>query len=171
MALQLAEGTAAAYSPTVAELDAEARAAGNRRDLAQRIGDSVFATEWPAEVSQISVNALDDHMIVGIRILGVKFHRPITRPEFASEIAALAGRAFAAAPSAEELDIWASVPIGVAKGVVVSGDLARPTSRTVFSVTARRSESAAALEARLDVRNGGVFWDEQWAQSAFRSSQ
>lgn len=171
MALQLAEGAAGAYSPTVAELDAEARAAGNRRDLAQRIGDSVFATEWPAEVSQISVNALDDHMIVGIRILGVKFHHPITRSEFASEIAALAGRAFAAAPSAEELDIWASVPIGVAKGVVVSGDLARPTSRTVFSVTARRSESAAALEARLDVRNGGVFWDEQWAQSAFRSSQ
>jgi ABC-type amino acid transport substrate-binding protein len=168
LVLQLAAGTAAAYSPTVAELDAEARAAGNRRDLAQQIGDSVFATEWPAEVSQISANALDDHLIVGIRVLGVKFHHPITRAEFASEIAALAGKGFAAAPAAEEIDIWASVPVGVAKGVVVSGDLARPTSRTVFSVTARRGESAAALEARLDASNGSVFWDEQWAQSAFR---
>ncbi len=171
LALQAAQGAAAAYSPTVAELDAQARAAGNRRDLATQIGDSVFGTPWPAEVSQISANALGDHLIVGIRILGVKFHQPVTREEFVSEVAALAEKAFAAAPSAEEVDIWASVPISVAKGVIVSGDLAKPTSRTVFSVTARRGEVTPALETRLGMPNDGVFWDEQWARTAFKSPE
>ena len=47
----------AAYAPSVAQLDATARAVGNRRDVAQRIGASIFSTRWPAEVSQISANS------------------------------------------------------------------------------------------------------------------
>jgi hypothetical protein len=164
-------GVAAAYAPTVAQLDAAARAAGNRRDVAQRIGASIFAVRWPAEVSQISANDLAGHLIVGVRIVGVKFHRPITRDEFVSEIAALVEMTIAAAPATEEIDLWASVPIGVAKGVVVSGDLARPTSRTVFSVSVRRGENAAALRARLAAENGnGVFWDGAWTRTAFKGA-
>ena len=168
MGLAIAGGTVAAYSPSVAELDAAARAAGNRRDVAQHIGASIFSTRWAAEVSQISANELAGHLIVGIRVLGVKFHRRMTRDEFVSEVVALVERAFAAAPAAEEIDLWASVPISVAKGVVVSGDLAKPTSRTVFSLSVRRGESAAALRARISGATDGVFWDAEWAQSAFK---
>lgn len=161
-------GTAAAYTPTVAELDASARAAGNRRDIAERIGASVFASRWAAQVSQISANALEGHVIVGIRVLGVKFHQPVTRDEFESEIVKLVEMAFAAVPSTEEVDLWASVPISVTKGAVVSGDLAKPTSRTVFSLSVRRGENAESLRARVNHAGDGVFWDEQWAHAAFR---
>ncbi|MBV8197248.1 MAG: hypothetical protein JO263_03875 [Candidatus Eremiobacteraeota bacterium] len=160
---------AAAYVPSVADLDAAARAVGNRRDVAQKIGVSVFRTTWSAQVSQISANELGSHLILGIRVWGVKFHRPMTRDEFAGEIVALVGRAFAAAPAAEEADVWASVPIDVAKGVVVSGDLAKPTSRTVFSLTTRPSESASSLRSRVIAGGNGVFWDPRWAATAFRT--
>jgi hypothetical protein len=146
-----------AYSPTVAELDADARAAGNRIDVAERIGDRVFKTAWPAQVSQISANALGKHVIVGIRVWGVKFHHPLTRGEFLDEVASLIRTAFAAAPEAEEVDLWASVPIEVGKGVIVSGDLAKPTTRTVYSVSVRRGENPQA------------YWDQDWEHSAFNS--
>ncbi len=94
-------------------------------------------------MTQISANQLGSHLIVGIRLWGVKFHHPITRDEFVGEVVTLVQRTFAAAPATEEIDVWASVPIAVAKGAVVSGDLAKPTSRTVFSLTVRRSETAA----------------------------
>ncbi len=166
--MEIARGAAPAYAPSVAQLDATARAAGNRRDVAQRVGASIFSIRWAAEVSQISANELAGHLILGIRILGVKFHRPLTRGEFASEVARLVEASFAAAPATEEVDLWASVPIGVGKGVVVSGDLAKPTSRTVFSVSTRRGESASSLRARLTGSSEGVFWDVQWVRTAFR---
>ena len=160
-------GVAQAHSPTVAELDADARAAGNRIDIAQRIGDSIFRTTWAAQVSQISANAIGKHVIVGIRVWGVKFHHPITREEFLDEMALLVRTAFAGAPEAEEVDLWASVPIAVGKGVIVSGDLAKPTTRTVFSVSVRRGESPGAV---LTGGSGSTaFWDQEWERSAFKS--
>lgn len=168
LAFGASSGLAAAYMPSVADLDASARAVGNRRDIAQRIGEAVFTTHWSAQVSQISANQLGTHLIVGIRIWGVKFHHPMTREQFIDEVISLVKRAFAAAPSVEEIDLWASVPIGVAKGVVVTGDLAKPTSRTVFSLTARRTESVAALRARAGGAADDVFWDARWTRSAFR---
>ncbi|MBV9234047.1 MAG: hypothetical protein JO030_08400 [Candidatus Eremiobacteraeota bacterium] len=166
-----AGAAASAYVPSVADLDAAARSVGNRRDVAQRIGESVFRTQWAAQVSQISANKLGGHLIVGVRLWGVKFHGPLTRERFVDEIVALVARAFVAAPDAEEADVWTSVPISVAKGVVVSGDLAKPTSRTVFSVTVRRSESLASLRHRIGAGGSGVFWDAQWAASAFVASE
>lgn len=157
----------AAYSPTVTQLDAQARAAGNKRDIAERIGDAIFAKQWAAEITQIAANELDGHLIVGIRVLGVKFHRTLTRGEFAAEVVALVESAFAAANAAEEVDLWVSVPINVEKGAVVSGDLAKPTARTVFSVSVRRGESTASLQSRVLAGTGGVFWDPAWGRSAF----
>jgi hypothetical protein len=165
-----ASGIAAAHAPSVADLDAAARAVGNRRDLAERIGLSIFATQWAAEVSQISANSVEGHLVVGIRIWGVKFHTPMTREQFVDEVVSIVERAFAAAPATEEVDVWASVPITIPKGEIVSGDLAKPTDRTVFSVTVRRGESAAALRARAADLSGDVFWDPLWARSAFKAS-
>jgi hypothetical protein len=160
---------AGAAVPSVADLDATARAAGNRADVATHIGENIFGFAWPAQVSQISANELDRHLIVGIRIWGVKFHSEMTRAAFVGEVVALVQKAFAAAPRVEEVDIWASVPIEVGKGVIVSGDLAKPTSRTVFSLSARRGESAAEIVSRADQTTGtDVFWDEEWARAAFK---
>lgn len=170
LTIGLASGAVRASAPSVADLDAAARAVGNRRDLAVQIGQAVFATRWPAEVSQISANDLDGHLIVGIRIWGVKFHQPITREEFVSEVVSLIAQVFATAPTVEEIDAWASVPISVGKGVIVSGDLAKPTSRTVFSITVRRGETPAAVKARASATADGVFWDADWARTAFREA-
>ncbi|HEY1655755.1 MAG TPA: hypothetical protein VGF86_11625 [Candidatus Tumulicola sp.] len=164
-----ATGLAAATVPSVADLDATARAAGNRLDLATKIGESVFSETWPAEISQISANEVDSHLIVGVRLWGVKFHHAVTRQEFVDEVTAIVEKVFAAAPAAEEVDVWASIPIEVGKGVVVSGDLARPTVRTVFSLTARRGESPEAVAAQAYAANSAdVFWDEEWARAAFK---
>jgi hypothetical protein len=170
LAFGLASGAAMAYAPSVADLDAAARAVGNRRDVAQRIGLDVFSTRWSAQVTQISANQFGSHLIVGIRLWGVKFHHPITRDEFVGEVVALVQRTFAVAPATEEIDVWASVPIAVAKGVVVSGDLAKPTSRTVFSLTVRRGETAAVVRARASAASDGVFWDSEWSRTAFKPS-
>lgn len=169
-AFAIASSVAQASPPSVADLDAAARAVGNQRDLAERIGLSVFATPWAAEVSQISANSIEGHLIVGIRIWGVKFHSSITREQFVDEVVGVVERAFAAAPATEEVDVWASIPIAIPKGEIVSGDLAKPTTRTVFSLTVRRGESAASLRARAAVPSADVFWDPQWAHDAFKES-
>jgi hypothetical protein len=167
----VASGIAVAYAPSVADLDAAARATGNRRDVADRVGRAIFTTRWSAEVNQISANSLDGHLIIGVRLWGVKFHQPMTRDDFIAEVIALVERTFAAAPATEEIDLWTSVPIGVEKGVVVSGDLAKPTSRTVFSVTVHNGESSSSLRTRIGASGDGVFWDSQWADAALRASK
>jgi len=168
LACAAASSIARANAPSIADLDATARAVGNRRDIAQSIGRAIFRTQWPAEVNQVSANELDKHLIVGIRIWGVKFHHPLTRAEFVDEIVALTGSIFSAAPDAEEIDFWAAIPLDVTKGEIVSGDLARPTSRTVFSLTVLRAEGTQALRERAMDESDGVYWDGEWARDAFR---
>jgi hypothetical protein len=163
-----ASSIAWASAPSVADLDAAARAVGNRRDIAENIGRAIFRTQWPAEVSQVSANELDGHLIVGVRIWGVKFHHALTRADFVDEIVSLTANIFSTAPDAEEIDFWAAVPIDVIKGEIVNGDLARPTSRTVFSLTVLRSESTQSLHARAMGESDGIFWDAQWVHDAFR---
>ena len=107
------------------------------------------------------------HLIVGIRVWGVKFHEKMTRAEYLAEVVSLIEKAFAADPAIEEIDLWTSVPIAVGKGVVVSGDLAKPTSRVVYSITVRRGEAPAVLAARA-AGTHGVYWDEEWASNAFK---
>jgi hypothetical protein len=168
LALTAPSSIAFAYAPSVADLDAASRSVGNRRDIAQSIGRAIFRTQWPAEVNQVSANENDGHLILGIRIWGVKFHHPMTRADFVDEIVSLTSDIFSAAPDAEEIDFWAAVPIDVSKDEVVSGDLARPTSRTVFSLTVLRSEGAQALHQRAMEEGDGVFWDSQWTRDALR---
>jgi hypothetical protein len=155
-----------AASPSVAELDAAARASGNRPDIATQIGDRVFSSTLPAQVSQISANEFGGHLVLGIRMWGVKFHKPITQREFVGQVAWLVRTAFAIAPSAQEVDVWTSVPIDVTRDIVVSGDLARPTSRVVFTLSVPHTASDAATITRL-AAGGAAFWDREWARTAF----
>ena len=93
----------------------------------------------------------------------MKFHRGLDIDGFAAEVAEIARRTFAAS-SVEEVDIWAIVPLPLdkahAKSLVVSGDYAQPTARTVFAVTVRRGE-APELGERIR-RGTDVFWDPGW---------
>jgi hypothetical protein len=149
-----------AAMPSVADLDAQSRAAGNRKDVAMTVGERVFATTWPAQVLQVEANQMGDHLVLGLHVSGVKFHDALTRAAFEREVRALVGETFAAAPKAEEVDVWVTVPISVGKGVVVSGDLAKPTTRTVYTLS--------ALRGALDTSN--TFIDEDWARVAFKKS-
>jgi hypothetical protein len=158
-----------AATPSVADLDAHSRASGNRLDIATSVGEQLFNTTWPAQVLQVLANQDGTDIVLGLRISGVKFHGTLTRDAFDREVLDLIARAFAAAPAAEEVDLWVTVPIDVGKGVVVSGDLAKPTTRTVFTLSVRRGESADSLAARL--HNGAnLFLDQEWASTAFTKS-
>ncbi|HET9029965.1 MAG TPA: hypothetical protein VFN49_07290, partial [Candidatus Aquilonibacter sp.] len=156
--LALTMGPALASTPSVADLDAHARATGNRKDIAYSVGDRLFAREWPAQVMQVAANQMGAHLVLGLRLSGVHFHQDLTAAQFYDEVASLVAECFAAAPQAEEVDVWATVPLSVGKGVVVAGDLAKPTSRTVFTLSARRIEGIAAIAARLQ-RGQDVYLD------------
>lgn len=169
LTLALLPSIAFAKAPSVADLDAENRAAGNRKDVAMHVGEALFKNEWPAQIFRISADSIGAHVVVGLGLYGVKFHRAITQAEFTAEVADLVKRSFAAAPEAEEVDIWTVVPIDVGKGVIVSGDLAKPTTRTVFTVAIPRSSVLQASPATL-LRMPGVYWDEEWARTAFKKA-
>ena len=167
--LALLPATAFAKQPTVADLDAASRAAGNRKDLAMQLGDALFKTQWPAQIFRVSVDSVGSHIVVGLGLYGVKFHHAITQQEFTAEVAALVKQSFEALPNAEEVDIWTVVPINVGKGVIVSGDLAKPTTRTVFSIAVTR-KNAPSLSAPALFARSNVYWDEEWAHTAFKKA-
>ena len=93
----------------------------------------------------------------------MKFHQPLDIRSWNDEIAALIAGAYAAAPHADEIDCWATVPLDAGQGAVVSGDYAKPTSATVFSITVPRAGRGNVV-GRL-ASGSGVFWDP-----AFRAS-
>jgi len=157
----------AAGPADVDTLDANARAAGNDKPASVQIGKALFTTQWAAQVLKIYVDGAGGHTVAGITLSGVKFHHPLSREQFASEVSAIAARALAAAP-VEEVDVWCVVPLSVGKGVVVSGDNAKPTKRTVFTVTVRRGETAASVRNRI-LRGKTVYWDTLWVRQALGS--
>ncbi|HMD02855.1 MAG TPA: hypothetical protein VKG44_07795 [Candidatus Baltobacteraceae bacterium] len=140
---------------SLAEVDAAARAAGNRRPEAVKVGRVLFATTWPAQILKVHVDGVGSHEVAGLVLSGVKFHRPLGQEAFTDEVSALVQRSFAAAPL-EEVDVWATVPIAYVRDEPVSGDYAEPTSRIVFAATVRRDEGAT-FAARLR-RSEGVYW-------------
>ena len=138
-----------------ADLDATARAEGNRRSEAVKIGRVLFATIWPVQIVRVRVEGVGSHAVAGLHLSAVKFHGALDRSGFLNEIETLVGRTFATS-RVEEVDVWATVPIPHVAGVPVSGDLAKPTSRTVFAVTCRR-EQLGGLSARLRSARD-VYW-------------
>jgi hypothetical protein len=137
------------------EMEAQARSAGSRRQTAVAIGRALFVTMWPAQITKVRVDGIGGHEVAGIILSGVKFHRALAVAAFEDEVLGIAARAFRAS-RVEEVDIWATVPLAVAKGIPVSGDFAQPTARTVFGVSLQRSERGAAERVH---RGNDVFWD------------
>lgn len=149
---------AAALNPAM-ESDVSARASGSDRETSRVIARSLFARIQPAQILKVTVDRAGDHRVAGIIVSGVKFHAPLNRGGFTDEVISLVEQSFAAAP-VEEVDVQAVVPIALGRGTVVSGDNAQPAFRDVFTLTASRSESSAALRQRVD-HGIGVFW-EPW---------
>jgi hypothetical protein len=143
----------------VSQLDADARAAGNMKALAVSIGDRIFSTIWPAQVTQVSANGIAGHVVIGVRLSGVKFHAGMTRTQFLAEVDQLVSLTFTSAPQAEEVDVWATVPVATEKGAIVAGDLAVPTSRDVFTLAVRRGDNLSHVQP---------YWDKDWTRSAFK---
>jgi hypothetical protein len=142
--------------------DAFARAEGTDLVSARAIGDRIFARIEPVQVLKIRVESIGQHKVAELVLSGVKFHGPVTRNIFVEEVKRLALDALAAAPI-EEVDVHVTVPLYQRAGILVSGDGAAPTQRTVFTLTVRAGESAVALRRRLE-HNQGTFWDPTFAQ-------
>jgi hypothetical protein len=146
---------AGASVPSTADLDAAARAAGNKPAEARTIGQALFAGTWPAQIIKVRVDGIGDHEVAGLVLSGVKFHGALDRAGFEREIEALVRQSFAAAP-VEEIDVWATVPIPYDKREPVTGDYAQPVSRVVFAATCLRAE-LPGFGARLRAGEG-VYW-------------
>ncbi len=152
--------------PSVDRTDAYARAAGNEKPLAVSIGRKLFMTEWPAQVLNVYADGVGSRTVAGLHLSGVHFHHALTRDQFISEVVALVERTFAAS-NVDEVDVWTTVPLRVGKDIVVAGDLAKPTSRTVFTLSVRRGERTSSFVRRI--RQGeGVFWDQDWTRANFK---
>jgi hypothetical protein len=154
-ALCFAPAAAGAAVPATADLDAAARAAGNLPAVARTIGQALFVTGWPAQITKVRVDGAGGHEVAGLLLSGVKFHGALDRAGFEREVEELARRTFAAAP-VEEVDLWATVPIPYDKREPVTGDYAQPVSRIVFAATCRRAE-LGGFAARLRAGEG-IYW-------------
>jgi hypothetical protein len=144
------------------DLDAMARAEGNRRPEAVAVGRALLRTVWPAQVLKIRIDGIGNHSVAGLMLSGVKFHRRLDPAEFTGEVVSLVQRTFAAS-DVEEVDVWATVPLPPFAQKPVNGEFLQPTDRIVYGATVMRSQSAT-FPARL-LRGEGVFWDAAWRRS------
>jgi hypothetical protein len=144
------------------DLNAAARAEGNRKPLAIQVGRSLLRTVWPAQVMKIRVDGVGTHAVAGIVVSGVKFHSALDPAAFTAEIVALVQRTFAAS-DVEEVDIWATIPLPYVPQVPVDGEYLQPTTRIVYAAAVERPE-LATFAARLE-RGDEVYWDPAWRRS------
>jgi hypothetical protein len=140
-----------------------ARAKGSDLVAARLIAAALLARPLPAQLLEVRCERVGAHLDCGLVLSGTKFHRRLDEAGWDAEVGALIAGAYAAEPSADEIDCWATVPIATGRGEVVSGDFAAPTTANVFSITVPRADRAAVA---VRLRGGqGVFWDP-----AFRAS-
>ena len=139
------------------------RSSGSDVATARRIAAALLARPLAAQLLRVRCERVLRHVDCGLVVSGVKFHRALDRKSWDAEIASLVEGAFAAVADADEIDCWATVPLDAGKGTVVSGDYAKPSSATVFSISVPRSRRES-VRARL-ADGKGVFWDP-----AFRAS-
>jgi hypothetical protein len=139
------------------------RTSGGDLATARRIAAALLARPLAAQLLRVRCERFAQHADCGLIVSGTKFHRRLDLAAWNAEMAALVEGAFAAAPQLDEVDCWATVPLNAGQGTVVSGDYAKPTAATVFSITVPRA-ARSRVRARL-AGGAGVFWDP-----AFRAS-
>lgn len=142
---------------------AEARSTGSDHPTALRIASALLARPLAAQLLRVRCERVGRHVDCGLVLSGTHFHRTLDLRAWTGEVAGLVAGAYAAAPEADEIDLWATVPLDAGKGTVVSGDYAKPSAATVFSIAVPRAERGAVAERLRSGRD--VFWDP-----AFRAS-
>jgi hypothetical protein len=153
-----AAGPAVAAVPSQLEVNARARAEGNRPGEAIALATTVLPLGGPLQILKVRVDAVGAHAVAGITLEGRSKHL-VSRAALRDQVVALARTALSGG-ALEEVDIWAIVPIPVAKGAIVSGPMAVPTSKTVFAATFRRGDEPPAEKMR---RGRGVYVDPEWS--------
>lgn len=133
------------------------RSSGGDLVTARKIAAALLARTLPAQLMRVRCERAAGHVDCGLIVSGTKFHRALDLASWNAEIATLIAGAYATVPELDELDCWATVPLDAGKGAVVSGDFARPTSATVFSITVPRAGRTGV--ARRLAAGQGIFWD------------
>jgi peptidoglycan/xylan/chitin deacetylase (PgdA/CDA1 family) len=161
----LSSGVNADPDPSVAAVRsiARSRIEGNAPDLAERVAVALLSGEFPEQILKVRVYKAAPAVVAGIMLSGVKFHEPVNRQTFAADAADMIYRTFASDPSVSEVDVWAVVPIPVASNATVSGDLAVPTTRTVFSASVRRGDWVREQDGL-----GVSYWEPGFLQGVTR---
>jgi len=138
---------------------ARERIAGNDLQTAEAIAVALLARKFPEQILKVHVVAVQPATVAGIVLSGVKFHAVMDRRRFERDVQQMVGVTFSAAPRVDEVDVWATVPIQVHSGAIVSGDYATPTAKTVFSAAVVRTAQAAQTDGWI---LGVTYWDRQW---------
>jgi hypothetical protein len=164
---------AALVAASIARADAangrvNARSTGTDVTTARQIAAALLAQPLAAQLLRVRCDRVGKHVDCGLVLSGVKFHRPLDLAGWNAEVTELIAKAFAAAPAAEEIDCWATVPLSARRGVIVSGDFAQPTAATVFSISVPRAARAGVAERLGDGQ--GVFWDPAFRASLAKGS-
>ena len=133
------------------------RSFGSDVATARRIAAALLVRPLGAQLLRVRCERVGPHVDCGLVVSGTRFHHALNLAAWDAEIAGLIDGAYAAAPEVDEVDCWATVPLDAGKGAVVSGDYAKPTAATVFSITVPR-ERRGAVRARL-ADGRGLFWD------------
>lgn len=136
---------------------ARERIAGNEPAVAETVATALLAQRFPEQITRVRVERIMPATVAGIVLSGRKFHAGVDRERFEQDVRQMVGVAFAVAPSLDEVDVWATIPIAVPAGAVVSGDEAAPTERTVFSAAVVKTPHASAP---WDL--GVTYWDHSW---------
>jgi len=142
---------------------ARSRIEGNAPDVAERVAVALLSGGFPEQILKVRVVRTAPAVVAGIMLSGVKFHEPVNRQTFAADAADMIYRAFASDASVSEVDVWAVVPIPVASDADVSGDMAIPTTRTVFSASVRRDDWVREQDGL-----GVTYWEPGFLQGMTR---
>ncbi|MGH7661649.1 MAG: hypothetical protein ACRENA_12150 [Vulcanimicrobiaceae bacterium] len=140
---------AAAAMPSVLDVDARARAAGNQRIEAERVARALLAQPWAMQLIQVEVDRVGSHRVAGVTLLGVKLKRKIAAAGFLAQANRIVDITFASDSQLEEVDLRVTVPSGPRGS---AGDMDQVYDRAVFTLTVRRS-SPRVREA---------YWDAAW---------
>ena len=139
---------------------ARRRSEGNAPVIAERVGVALLSGDFPESILKVRVLKTAPAVVAGIMLSGVKFHAPVSRQTFEADVSEMIYRTFASDASISEVDVWAVVPLRVSATATVSGDLAVPTDRTVFSASVLRADwvrDASGL--------GTTYWEPTWLRN------
>ena len=142
---------------------ARARSEGNSPEVAESIAVALLSGRFPEPILKVRVDHTMHEDVAGIMLSGQKFHAAVDRSAFVRDAAAMVDRAFAQSAAIGEVDVWAVLPVKVAAHADVSGDLAIPTDRTVFSAAVLRAQWSPGGTAL-----GTTYFEPGWLQDGTR---